>query len=56
MDLVRNIFQGIVDVACGDYTENSDKCDAIMETPKKGKNAPFFKSFVVPLSNVWASL
>lgn len=56
LDLIRNIFQGIVDVACGDYTENSDKCESIIATPKKPNGAPFFKSFVVPLSSVWASL
>ncbi|XP_054155320.1 uncharacterized protein LOC128953824 [Oppia nitens] len=54
-DFVRNIFDNMVGLICGDYTENSDKCDHLELPPKKPKNDKRTKSFAIPLIEILSS-
>lgn len=55
-EFVRNLFQGIINTACGDFQENSDKCDKIPPPPKKRKSDKSYKSYFLPLVELWHSL
>ena len=56
VDFIRNVFQSIVDVACGDFTENSDKCDRLPAPPKKRKSDKPTRTFFLPLVGLWNNL
>ena len=56
LDFVRNVLSGIVDVACGDFTENSDKCDKLIAPPKKNKSEKTYINFFIPLIELFQSL
>jgi len=55
-DFVRSVFQGIVDVSCGDFVENSDKCDRLPAAPKKRKSDKATKTYFLPLVELWNNL
>lgn len=55
-DFVRTVFTGIVDVACGEYTESSDKCDRLPIPPKKQKSDKSYRTYFLPLVELWHSL
>lgn len=56
-EFVRNIFQSIVDVACGGYEEHSDRCESLKAPPKKSKtDVAEAKTFFVPLVELFNAL
>lgn len=58
IELVRNLLQSLIDVACGDFTDASDACDKLPPPPAKSLNAvyPNATAFVVPLIELFANL
>lgn len=52
-EFVRTIFDDIINVACGDYLEFSDKCQQLplLSKPLKNKKRP--KSILIPLIEIW---
>jgi len=58
IDFVRNLIQSLIDVACMDFTDNSDTCDHL-PAPPTGQFAsmhPNSTSFIVPLVELFANL
>jgi hypothetical protein len=55
--LVRNseqVSNGALNLACGDYTEETDKCDNLKPPPKPlGQKTP--KSFIMPIIEIFES-
>lgn len=33
MDFIRSLFQSLIDVMCGDYNEDTDRCSLLGEVP-----------------------
>lgn len=54
-EFVRTIFDDIINVACGDYVEFSDKCQQlpILSLPVQRKNQKRPKSILIPLIEIW---
>nr|XP_027205624.1 uncharacterized protein LOC113799222 [Dermatophagoides pteronyssinus] len=60
LNFVRQIFDDIVNLSCQDYTESSDRCDHLGQPPSipmiKDKNWKHFKSFILPLVDIWNNI
>ncbi|OTF72021.1 hypothetical protein BLA29_009785, partial [Euroglyphus maynei] len=53
-EFVRTIFDDIINVACGDYVEFSDKCQQLPLLPKPdSKRIKRPKSILLPLIEIW---
>ncbi|CAG2105648.1 unnamed protein product [Medioppia subpectinata] len=52
MTIIRSVTGNTVDVFCGDYTEESDKCNKLGLPPRKLKSQRRTKSFAVPMIDV----
>nr|XP_027205622.1 uncharacterized protein LOC113799220 [Dermatophagoides pteronyssinus] len=54
-EFVRTIFDDIINVACGDYLEFSDKCQQLplLTKPSLLKNKKRPKSILIPLIEIW---
>lgn len=55
-EFVRNLFNGIIDMACGTFQENSDTCEKLPPPPKKKKADKSYNSYFLPLVELWHSL
>lgn len=55
-EFIRNMFQSIIDVACGDFVENSDKCERLATPPKRSKKDKSSRTFFLPLVELWNNL
>lgn len=59
-DYVEQLLDGyvndVVNLICGDYTADSDKCDSIITDTPEWKKSLTYKSFVIPLAQVVESI
>ena len=56
-DFVNNLFASIMNVACGDYSDdNSDQCDQLPKPPKREDSDPKAISFYLPLVELYNNL
>ena len=56
LDLSRSVFQGVLDAACGDFTENSDKCDKLSVLPERKISDRNVRTIFLPIIELWNSL
>lgn len=54
MKILDSLIGNMVNVLCGQYDDESDKCDKL-ETPKKKSNQKRTKSFIIPMIDVFSS-
>lgn len=58
MDFVRGFVQALVDVMCGEYNDQSDRCDSIPPLPpvQLPPNRPQYLSMMFPLIDMFQSI
>ena len=54
LSLVDSVTSNVLNLLCGEYEENSDKCKAL-STPRKLKSQKRAKSFFIPLTQLLQS-
>ena len=55
-EFIRNIFDSLINVSCGDFVEASDRCDTLPVAPKRRKVDKDTKTFFLPLVELWNHL
>ncbi|OTF70198.1 hypothetical protein BLA29_006975 [Euroglyphus maynei] len=53
INFIRQIFDDIVNLSCQDYTESTDRCEHLGRPPVKEKKLKHYKSFILPLLDIW---
>ena len=54
---IRGFFDNAINVACGEYNENSDKCDSVKPAVlKRKKNYKRPKSFFIPIVKIMSKI
>lgn len=54
--LLDGYANDVLNLICGDYTADSDKCDSIIMQTPEWKRPLTFKSFVIPLAQIIDSI